>query len=1043
MIDDKGRFIIEDYGMKSTFSSFLPGISGKRGIPIWSFYVNRGQGICSFGTEDKEHSIMEFYPAQQAYQNTPTNGFRTFIKVDNQYYEPFREVGSGKTKMYLGKNEMEIQEINEDLKIQVNVVYYTLPGEFLGGLVRMVQIKNLDSRERKISYLDGMPALLPDGVSLTNMKEMGQTVKAWMIVEDANTGIPYYKVRASIKDSTIVTKTDCGHFYLTVDEKGYRIPAIVDPEVVFSYDTSWNKAVGFMNSDLSDLYKNEQMTSNQLPCGFFGKSLQLRGGEAVNQSSVIGKTDNKEILFELEKKLINSNYFQEKREEAEALTNEICSDIQTKTAFRKFDLYCEQTYLDNVLRGGYPIIIGKNKIFYIYGRKHGDIERDYNFFSILPEFYSQGNGNFRDINQNRRCDIQFNLYVKDKNIKDFYNLIQMDGYNPLIIQKTTYEIGQERRNLVLKHVTEKHKEYVKKFLEESFSPGSLEGFLCKEQIILSIKKEDFLEKVMELAEEHMNSDFGEGYWTDHWTYNLDLIESYLKIYPDDEKRLLFQDCTYTYFKAKAAIRPREERYVMTDWGVRQHNAIDHNLSNENECPYLQSEYGKGKVYTSCLIAKLVLLSVQKFSALDSYGMGIEMEGGKPGWYDALNGLPAMFGSSMAETYELYRMIQFIQDMLNKYQDEVNLPFELFEMMKKIDKLLKEFSRDNNVNAHFIFWNRVNEIKESFRIETLKGISGQNEKVKSVVLLQILKAYQEFVKLGIIKALSYGNGICPTYFAYELEEYEILQSGIKPRGFKLILMPNFLEGPVKFFKLEDIENNKNSKQDMYIKIKNSSLYDRKLKMYKVNESLEKASFQIGRAKAFTPGWLENESIWLHMEYKYLLELLRSGLYVEYMKDFKNACIPFLDENKYGRSILENSSFIASSVNPNEKIHGKGFVARLSGSTVEFLHMWQSMMFGENPFRVEENVLTLSFSPMIPDYLIGEDKCIMVTFLGQIAVSYQITSRISVIPDQYEIVEQNLTFHNGDIKNIRGSILVGPDALAVREGKVKSISVSIQN
>lgn len=48
--------------------------------------------------------------------------------------------------------------------------------------------------------------------------------------------------------------------------------------------------------------------------------------------------------------------------------------------------------------------LGNNKIFYVYSRKHGDLERDYNYFSMLPEFYSQGNGNFRDVNQNRRCD---------------------------------------------------------------------------------------------------------------------------------------------------------------------------------------------------------------------------------------------------------------------------------------------------------------------------------------------------------------------------------------------------------------------------------------------------------------------------------------------------------------------------------------------------------------------------------------------------------------------------------------------------------------
>ena len=33
--------------------------------------------------------------------------------------------------------------------------------------------------------------------------------------------------------------------------------------------------------------------------------------------------------------------------------------------------------------------LGSNKIFYVYSRKHGDLERDYNYFSMLPEFYSQ------------------------------------------------------------------------------------------------------------------------------------------------------------------------------------------------------------------------------------------------------------------------------------------------------------------------------------------------------------------------------------------------------------------------------------------------------------------------------------------------------------------------------------------------------------------------------------------------------------------------------------------------------------------------------
>ena len=87
-------------------------------------------------------------------------------------------------------------------------------------------------------------------------------------------------------------------------------------------------------------------------------------------------------------------------------------NISTKSGSKEFNTYSKQTYLDNALRGGLPITLAQDKnkaqTFYVYSRKHGDIERDYNRFCLSPTFYSQGNGNYRDVNQNRRSDIAFN-----------------------------------------------------------------------------------------------------------------------------------------------------------------------------------------------------------------------------------------------------------------------------------------------------------------------------------------------------------------------------------------------------------------------------------------------------------------------------------------------------------------------------------------------------------------------------------------------------------------------------------------------------------
>ena len=68
-LDSSNRFIIDGYATMRPFSSFLPGIAGPMGVPLWAFYVNRGQAMASFGVESKDSPIMEYQPANKAYQN--------------------------------------------------------------------------------------------------------------------------------------------------------------------------------------------------------------------------------------------------------------------------------------------------------------------------------------------------------------------------------------------------------------------------------------------------------------------------------------------------------------------------------------------------------------------------------------------------------------------------------------------------------------------------------------------------------------------------------------------------------------------------------------------------------------------------------------------------------------------------------------------------------------------------------------------------------------------------------------------------------------
>ncbi len=421
-------------------------------------------------------------------------------------------------------------------------------------------------------------------------------------------------------------------------------------------------------------------------------------------------------------------------------------------------------------------------------------------------------------------------------------------------------------------------------------------------------------------------------------------------------------------------------------------------------------------------------------------MGVEMEGGKPGWYDALNGLPGLFGSSMAETYELARMLRYTISALERYPQEVEITEELGDLIDELRLVVRlekgSLSQEGEILS---FWNRINDVKELYWDKTYQGISGKKKTYAGEALAEALKEWDVFVERGIEKACTFGEGICPTYFSYEVTDYEKRAEGIVPLGFRVKPVPAFLEGPVRYLKL-DLPQEK--KKALYENVKSSGLYDKKLSMYKVNDSLEQASYELGRACAFTPGWLENESIWLHMEYKYLLELLRSGMYGEFFEDFHKAAVPFLDPAVYGRSIYENSSFIASSRNPDEKIHGKGFVARLSGSTIEFISMWKLMMFGRHVFAVKNGALIFMPEPAIPVYLIPEDGMIETTLLGETEVAYRLEEKKDYVPGQYTVRGMHFLYKNGNEADVDAGYVSGKLAEDVRARKVERIEIRIR-
>lgn len=1032
---EKG-YVIKNYGKKSVFSSFLPGIAGEKGIPIWCCYVNRGQGVASFGIRDKDHSIMEFYPAHTAYQNVKRTGFRTFLRCGGNFCEPFADE-SRPHEMKIFMNKMQIMEENEQ-KLRTEAMYYVLPEEKTGALVRKVSFTNLSDKEMHLEILDGMPALVPYGIELSVLKNMTETGKAWMQAETAAKGIPFFRVRASLKDSASVGIVEGGNFAFCMESDGTnnvrRLPVCVDPKAVFLYDLSFEKPVAFMEGGLEGVRKNPEVTENRFPCCFFQAEKKLQPGETCTLHEIFGQTESLANLKEFQKNEFNREYFAGKERRADTLVQELTDCISTETASENFDAYCRYTYMDNGLRGGFPIRLGSQQIFYLYSRKHGDLERDYNSFSLLPEFYSQGSGNFRDVAQNRRSDSFFSPFVRRENIKKFFSLVQPDGYNPLLVGKSEYVVSEASAEAVLQNHPDIDKEEICKFVKVPFTPGRLYEFLNQQ-------KEGSGEKLFRSLADHFenaeSSEFGEGYWCDHFSYCLDLIHDYLEIFPEEEKNMLYEK-EYTYFLPQVKLLPRRKRYQVTEKGLRQYHFLDEE-NRRTAGKILRKKDGSEEIIKVTLAEKILVLCSTKITALDAYGMGIEMEGGKPGWYDALNGLPGIFGSSVADACELERLLDYLIRVFEKYPCRFELSEEVAGFIREISKIIDENKKEIREDSELLhYWNEINDAKEAWREETFSGFSGKTISADSVETAAVLSAWQEVVRCGIRKAICFSDGILPTYFSYEVTEYTSASDGIVPLHFEVRTLPHFLEGTVRYLKLDRPENEKKA---ILRAVRASDLFDRELGMYKVNASLKSMSYEAGRCRAFASGWLENESIWLHMEYKYLLELLRSGFYREFFEDFRKAAIPFLDSGMYGRSILENSSFLASSANSDKSVHGKGFVARLSGSAAEFLSMWKLLMFGPAVFKEENSELSFAPRPALPAYLIPERRLVRAQLLGKTEVIYRFQEIKDYIPGQYRITEISLTFKNGESAVFSSDHLTGAEAEKIRDGEVEIIQIRI--
>jgi len=479
--------------------------------------------------------------------------------------------------------------------------------------------------------------------------------------------MPFYRMSTEPGDSADVKIELAGHYLLSFlessDSDAELLPIVYDTSAVFGQDTTLLSPDGLKRKSVEDILSTPQHGDARTSSGFAAvESITLHPGQSISIASFYGKTEHVEEVPPIAEHVTKAQYVSKKFQRAKQMIDELTSSVETNTTNHLFDGAVKQMYLDNSLRGGMPIMLGdldpdayysnydedpRVKVFHAFSRIHGDLERDYNAFFIDDTYFSQGRGNYRDVAQNRREDVTFMPRVGSFDVLMFLSFIQADGYEPLTVEAVVYNINDPNVAAVIAAEctgdTVSAEVLTNVLKGGPFRPGQLFALSQQLNIKMTVDKDVFLDRIVAASDDLAMATFGQGYWGDHWDYYMDLINSYLAIYPDGEEKLMY-DRRIRYFFSTATVKPRSEKYVATytfdgkSKHILQLDATIFDTAKVSEQNLFRSQAtgilgidaywqrtptGKS-AFMSAPIVKLFLLGAIKFATRDAYGMGIEV-----------------------------------------------------------------------------------------------------------------------------------------------------------------------------------------------------------------------------------------------------------------------------------------------------------------------------------------------------------------------------------------------------------------------------------
>ncbi len=642
----------------------------------WLFVSSTG-GLTA-GRISPEQALFPYITVDKIHDSWPHTGCKTLLRVEtgggHAVWEPFDTARTGdysiRRNLYknvLG-NKLRFEEINHSLGLAFRYTWVT-SDRF--GFVRHCEIENLNSESQNVAVLDGLQNLLPAATPRHSQAEASNLVNAYKWSElDAETGLGMYALYSSISDRAEPVESlrantvfalglpGCKTLLSSGQLEAFRSGGSVEQEPLVrgtrcAYLVNAELELGALELQrwqiVADIEKTQADVASLRDELKDPDAVAAEISTSIDQGSdelarIIGTADGFQcaaeenvtahhyanVLFNVMRGGVFADHYRIHRKDLVSSIRHFSRPVFERHRELLAGLP-ESMQLSELLETAWQQDDRQlARLCYEYlpitfGRRHGDPSRPWNHFAInLKDEDGQPllsyQGNWRDIFQNwEALALSYPEFIENI-IAKFVNASTMDGYNPYRITK----------------------EGIDWEIEDPEDPWSYIG-----------------------------------YWGDHQIiYLLKLLELSRHFHPDRLARLL-REPIFSYANVPYRIKSFEELLANPKDTVVYDTELAKRIEDRVEAIGADGKLvldSNGDVYQVNLLDKLLIPLLAKLGNLVVDG-GIWLNTQRPEWNDANNALVGQ-GLSMVTLYYMRRYICFMQDLLDKETQPVELSIEV-------------------------------------------------------------------------------------------------------------------------------------------------------------------------------------------------------------------------------------------------------------------------------------------------------------------------------------------------------------------------------